>query len=130
MIRFKEYVSAGAVAMDTIVTYDSLKYSIKLVGGTIIQKDMLSDNTYTSYIVKDEMLLVKNNFISGYSEKLSYTYNSKDQLIMVVYDLKSDNGSKAKNVLKMFYTDNDLLLRTEFYDETNSLIEEKMISYK
>ena len=129
-IRFKEYVNAGAVEMDTIVSFDSLMYSVRSDGDTINQRDLLSKNTFTTYVVNGGKLRVKNNFISGYSEKLSYSYDSMGQLIMIVYDLKSDGGDKAKNVLKIYYTKENLLLRTEFYDKTNALIEEKVFTYK
>ena len=102
-MRVKEYVNVGAVEMDTIVTLDSLVYSVYDRNDTIHQVDELSKDTRAFYIVKNNQLMEKGNFINGYSENLRYTYNSAGRLEMIVYSLKSAEGNTGRNVLKIKY---------------------------
>lgn len=129
-MRVKEYVNVGAVEMDTIVTLDSLVYSVYNRNDTIHQVDKLSKNTRAFYIIKNNQLMERDNFINGYSENLRYSYNSSGDLEMIVYNLKSDEGNTGKNVLKIRYNANGLISKTEYYDKSNALIEEKVFNYK
>lgn len=129
-IRYKEYVNVGAVEMDTIVSYDSLVYKVNRVQDTIYQIDELSKNTRTYYVLNNNQLVERNNFISGYTENLSFSYNKDGKLAMIVFKLKSNDGKSIKNVLKLTYSSKGLVDKTQFFDQTNALIEEKLFSYK
>lgn len=128
--RFKEYLNVGAVDMDTVVTHDSSSYSIRISNDTTYQTDLLSKNTYTSYILKENVLLEKIYFINGYSENYRYVYNTNNKLEQLILTLKSSEGKTAKNVYKFQYNSNGLISKAEFFGQSNDLIEEKIFTYK
>jgi hypothetical protein len=130
-MRFKEYVNVGAVEFDTIISFDSLVYKIKGDAiDTLFQVDQMSEDTYSYYVIIENRLVYKTNIIMGYSEIMRYSYDVNGNMEMIVSDLVANSGDSSRNVLKLFFSKNGLLIRTEFYDKSNALLEEKIFSYK
>jgi hypothetical protein len=128
--RFKKYIIIGAAEIDSLVTRDSLVYNISNKTDSIYQYDLNNPNTNIYSIVQNNQLILSHTKIGNYSENKKYHYNESGLLIMVLYILKSEAGGLSKNVLKLNYNQNQLLTSTEYYDDSNELIEKKLFTYK
>lgn len=127
--RYKAYTIIGSVDIDSTVTHDSLSYMIKSINDTIYQYNKLEENTYSYFLVRNDVIVNSAIHVDGYKEVSEYKYNDKNQLVYVVTNLNSDSGDTTKNVLKIFYNSVGLIDKTEYYDKYNTLVEVKHFTY-
>jgi len=129
-IRYKEYYNVGSVGMDTVVTVDYLKYDVSINGDTLKQKEMNSSSN-TIFSLKNNLIQKQTNVIKGFSSEVIYAYDSSNRLIQKIFlTISNDTNESIKNTLKLTYNSDGLLSKTEFFDQTNTILEKKIFSYK
>jgi len=128
--RYKEYIKKGAVEMDSVVTKDSLIYTVSVKNDTIYQKNTLEKETQTVYIFEGKKFIEKQNQFPGYKEIYRYTYNKDTKVEKIEITLQSDEGNESKNYYLIKYNANGLISNIQYFDNKNTLIEEKVFTYK
>ena len=129
-IRYKEYYNVGSVEMDTASTFDYLNYTITSISDTITQTET-SSGLKVHFISKNNLIIKESSKMDDYLSETEYTYNSSKQLIKKNTNLISNETKGVlRNFLKIAYNSEGLIILSEFYDQTNTLLERKVFSYK
>ncbi|MEO9534316.1 MAG: hypothetical protein ABJF27_13570 [Crocinitomicaceae bacterium] len=135
-IRTREYIGNGTVEQDSVVYLDSVLYEVKPISNGQDQHNLSDPGVYTSYEIKEGKLLSKTNNFPGYTEKITYTYDSKNQLVKienVLTNTSTEGGSEQSTITThtdLHYTMDGLISEAVFYDQSNEVLERKVYTYK
>jgi len=133
-IRTREYVSQGSVEQDSIIYLDSVVYNLKKLDDGIKQINLTDEGAYSKYVIKDKRLASKSNFFPGFNENVSFSYNSKGQLVGLTNELTNDEAKKeGKSIItstEITYNMEGLVTEVYFYDSKGEILERKVYSYK
>lgn len=134
-IRTREYVGNGSVDQDSIVYLDSVIYKIEPSSLGQNQHNLSDPGVHSDYEIKEGKLISKTSYFPGYSEKISYTYDSKGNLVKIVNvltntDANSTEASTITTHTDLHYTIDGLVSEAVFYDQENEMLERKVFEYK
>lgn len=129
-IRTKEYVASGSVDFDTIVYLDTVIYDVHPIDGGYKQDNLSDPGVYAEYVIVDGKLMSKTNYFEEYTEKVTYTYDSKGHLVKILSVLSGKGSGTISTRTELHYSMEGLLTETKFYDENNVLLERKVYEYK
>lgn len=129
-IRTKEYVGAGSVEVDTVVTKDSILYAINATSNSISQTDLSEGGSTTVYTLDGSKLIKKSNALTGFSKEEVYSYDAKGQLASIEVSLIGGDGQRITNLTKIHYSMDGLITEVLFQDQNGELLEKKVFTYK
>lgn len=129
-MRTKEYVASGSVDFDTVVVKDTIIYEVSESTGGFRQDNLSDPGSYTVYQIADGQLMSKTSYFEVFSEKTTYTYDSKGHLVKIMTVLSNDEGGSSTTRTELHYSMDGLLDETKFYDDTGDLLERKIFEYK
>lgn len=133
-IRTREYVTQGSVEQDSVIYLDSVVYDLKKLDGGMKQINLMDDGAFSQYTVKDKKLVSRSNVFPGFEENVSYTYNSKNQLVGITNELTNEEAKKeGKSIItstEITYNMEGLVSEVFFYDSNGEILERKVFSYK
>ena len=129
-IRTKEYVASGSVDFDTIVYRDSVLYEITEANTGYKQNNLMDEGVYTLYEIDADKLMSKTTHFEGFTEKVTYTYDSQGRLVEIMNVLTNDEQGSATTRTELHYSMDGLLDETKFYGEDGKLLERKEFDYK
>jgi hypothetical protein len=129
-IRTKEYLGTGSVEVDTVVTKDSILYTINKSENTISQKDLSEGGSITVYTFEGNKLIKKSNALTGFSKDEIYSYDAKGQLASIEVILTGGEGQKISNLTKIHYSIEGLVTEVLFQDQSGEILEKKVFTYK
>ncbi|MBK9590721.1 MAG: hypothetical protein IPO32_04160 [Crocinitomicaceae bacterium] len=129
-IRSKEYLGTGSVEVDTLVTKDSILYTINKSENTISQKDLSEGGSTTVYTLEGNKLIKKSNALTGFSKEEIYSYDAKGQLASIEIILTGGEGQSISNLTKIHYSIEGLVTEVLFQDQSGEVLEKKVFTYK
>lgn len=130
IIRTKEYVGQGSVDMDTVVYKDSVIYSVIDHEDGFKQENLTDPGVYTTYVISEGRLDKKTTYFDGFNESVEFTYDTKGHLVNIKYILTGEENKSITTHTEIHYSIDGLMTETNFYDESNEVLERKVYTYK
>ena len=73
---------------------------------------------------------IKTTYFDGFNESVQYTYDTKGHLVTIKNILTGEENKSISTRTEIHYSIDGLMTETNFYDESNEVLERKVYSYK
>ncbi|MCH2236238.1 MAG: hypothetical protein MK078_18545 [Crocinitomicaceae bacterium] len=125
-----EYLGEGSAQVDTAMYVDYVNYLVEENAGTVKQQNKELEGSYTEYVVQDELLTEARNHIDQVTDITTFTYDAENRCIKMENTLTNEKGKTLSTETKIYYNAEGLVTEVQFYDETGTMLEKDLFTYK
>lgn len=128
-MRIREYIGEG-VEQDSVVYLDSVIYKVTRQHDNYRQDNLSFTGAYSVYNISDGRLDTLTNYMDGFHEIHSYSYDSKGRMVRIDHKLVGEDNQQISTYTILHYSAEGLLTESIFYDEKDVALEKKQFTYK